>query len=974
MSGSRIFRLALATLGLGLFAAACGGSVSTGPNPLTIEATPETGAMPLAVGFKAKLQDVAVSDSAGTFAWDFGDGSTVETGSNPLHTFGSLGDFLVKLTLTADGKTYHADKKITVTATGPGVDLSVASVDVSPGSINPGAQITVKATIANSGTDAYTHNFINRIYLTTTPTLDPAVDQPRGTINMSGIQGSESKDGQTTITLPTTFSPSDYWVWVIADSGNGVSETDENNNTGKATSQLHVVSSALPIDLVATAPVVTGTSGAAGTSFNVDTTVSNAGTSDAGAFTVKVMLSPDPTITTADVQVGSVQIQSLAAGGTSPQTIAASIPAGVDNRPWYLGVIVDSQGAVFETNEDNNVSMLPALFHTSGGTGCTEDANEPNDTASTATPVTAGTLSALEVCKNSVDWFRVDLGMGDRLTSRINFQNVNGDLDLSVYAVGDTSNAIAVSNGSSDTEFVDAGYATSPTSYLVKVELGDASAGNQYDLLDAVAQNGGNGIDLVTTALTAGNGSPIPPGNSAAASITLWNFGTQAAGAFDVQLFLSTDATLSAGDVALDSFSVASLASGTSSTTSRSVSIPAGTASGWYYVIAHADSGAAIAETHEENNDFAVQVGVGNGCVDDTFAPNDSLGAAAPVDNGTFSNLQMCGTDDEDWFAVTTGAGGTLDVTITFDSNGHDFDLYLKDGSGMTPSGCSSCSSTGVTSTEHVSFTASTGGTYYVRVLSYSGMGAYSMSVSGSTGAMPDFAPSALTVTPTAITAGDDIQITFTLKNNSTMDAPALQYDVRLSSDTTIGGGDAVLATVDEPAMSAGETRSVTKKLNVPEAQPGGSYYVGVVADPSGAVSEASESNNTAHSASPITVTAMCTDDGFEENDTISTASTMAVGGTTNGLVVCSGDPDYYAFTPSSSGTLTLSIAFTHANGDLDMRLYDGASQALLGSSTGTSDSESISMTVTGGHLYKLKVYGFAGAANGYTMTTTLAP
>ena len=81
------------------------------------------------------------------------------------------------------------------------------------------------------------------------------------------------------------------------------------------------------------------------------------------------------------------------------------------------------------------------------------------------------------------------------------------------------------------------------------------------------------------------------------------------------------------------------------------------------------------------------------------------------------------------------------------------------------------------------------------------------------------------------------------------------------------------------------------------------------------------------------------------------------------------GNDDYYYFIAASTGQATISTSFTHALGDLDLAVYDG-DQAFLASSASTSDSESVTISVTDGLGYYVKVYGYSGATNpNYSLT-----
>lgn len=104
---------------------------------------------------------------------------------------------------------------------------------------------------------------------------------------------------------------------------------------------------------------------------------------------------------------------------------------------------------------------------------------------------------------------------------------------------------------------------------------------------------GAAGLPIVVTDTTANQG-----GGGAIASTT--------------RFYLSPDATWSAGDVLLDgSRVVPELPPGASSAGSTSVTIPAGTAAGSFYVLAKADADNVIAENQEGNNATARTIRIG---------------------------------------------------------------------------------------------------------------------------------------------------------------------------------------------------------------------------------------------------------------------------------------------------------------------------------------------------------------------------
>lgn len=118
---------------------------------------------------------------------------------------------------------------------------------------------------------------------------------------------------------------------------------------------------------------------------------------------------------------------------------------------------------------------------------------------------------------------------------------------------------------------------------------------------------------------------------------------------------------------------------------------------------------------------------------------------------------------------------------------------------------------------------------------------------------------------------------------------------------------------------------------------------------------------------------ATASDDSFENNDTLATAynlGTLTAAQTYTGLKMADA-ADYFKFTMNGAGTTanSVAIAFTHAQGDLDMKLYNSAGTQ-VGISQGTGNSETISLNGLAAGTYTVHVYGYQGVFNpNYSMT-----
>ncbi|HJL17743.1 MAG TPA: hypothetical protein RMH99_18910 [Sandaracinaceae bacterium LLY-WYZ-13_1] len=114
-----------------------------------------------------------------------------------------------------------------------------------------------------------------------------------------------------------------------------------------------------------------------------------------------------------------------------------------------------------------------------------------------------------------------------------------------------------------------------------------------------------------------------------------------------------------------------------------------------------------------------------------------------------------------------------------------------------------------------------------------------------------------------------------------------------------------------------------------------------------------------------------CTDDAGEDDDTRSTARSVSFtpsGDSEEALFmgqVCPDDDDYVAIEMSGPGTIEALVTFSHADGDLDVDLYD-PSGTRVGRADSATDDEMLTVDVAGGGTYALRIYGFLGSANDY--------
>lgn len=115
-------------------------------------------------------------------------------------------------------------------------------------------------------------------------------------------------------------------------------------------------------------------------------------------------------------------------------------------------------------------------------------------------------------------------------------------------------------------------------------------------------------------------------------------------------------------------------------------------------------------------------------------------------------------------------------------------------------------------------------------------------------------------------------------------------------------------------------------------------------------------------------------DDFFEDNDTLATAFSLIPPFDFANLCLRSFDDDWFSFTAAANTELQIDALFAHANGDIDLRLFD-LTDTLVASSLGVSDNEKIaySVPIGGSGVYKLQANLLSdpsGAGNSYRLLT----
>ena len=340
--------------------------------------------------------------------------------------------------------------------------------------------------------------------------------------------------------------------------------------------------------------------------------------------------------------------------------------------------------------------------------------------------------------------------------------------------------------------------------------------------------------DLAVTSLTPP--APATAGGAVTVVDTTMNKGTSPSQASETGFYLSTNGSLDAADVFLGSRQVSALAAGASESRSTTLTIPASTASGTYYMLAKADWSGQVPETVETNNlraSAAFRVGpdlvVSQVSVPATGAAGESL-----VVTETALNQ---GAD----VAAPSLTAFYLSVNPSWDAT----DVLL--GSRPVPQLAPAVSHQAATTVTIPVTTAA--GTYYI--LAKADVNASvaeslednNVKASAQVKVGADLILTAVTA-PAAAGAGDTVVVTDTTRNQGGADSPASSTSFYLSTNSQIDAADVFVGFRWVPELDAGMSNAGSVSVTIPGSTPAGSYYILAKADAEGAVAETSESNN----------------------------------------------------------------------------------------------------------------------------------
>ena len=400
------------------------------------------------------------------------------------------------------------------------------------------------------------------------------------------------------LAISTGPTAGNFYVLIRVDPDDAVLESNESNQDA---------ADGMPTTIVAGSPDLTGTidslnlSGnrvAVNENFTISRTLTNQQPFAAGPFTVKYYFSADSNLDGTDTLVGTEQLTTLAASGTDNNT-AVSLNSGSATGAFKLFMQVDSEGAIDETSENNNAILYFADDVTVLATG------QPDLVPTfVTTPATlqGGVVQDLQV--KITNEGTGSLAAGTPFLNR-----------LYIGEIGPTQDFL-IDEMSQDVSIPVMGAHTFTFNFPLPLSISGGWLVFVTDTGSAVTESNETNNEANTT-LTL-NGPPATPDLMAisvdpaitsttmfspvTANRTIWSLTNTAAGAFSVQYYLSTDKTIDGGDFLAGTESFASgMAADTQDAGTYTIIAPATT--GAFWLIMRVDSGSAVTEHNETNND-----------------------------------------------------------------------------------------------------------------------------------------------------------------------------------------------------------------------------------------------------------------------------------------------------------------------------------------------------------------------------------
>jgi len=280
--------------------------------------------------------------------------ANIPPGNYYLGTIIDYEDSLVEFSEDNNIGCISSSANITITVTQPDLQISACGASFSSGT----TRFYNNVIVSNSGTTTSGTATLG-VYLSSNNTVNTS-DYRVATASIPALSGGTTSSHNLSFNTATvTGVPAgNYYVGLIADSGNTVTESNENNNVSCVSSSASItIEDQTEPDIIISAKSVNSTNVACGSSISASATVKNNGDASTGEGSyMGYYLSTNTTLGASDTYLTNDYVGTLAPNAISSESAVLNIPAATAAGNYYILFVADYQKVITESNENNNVA------------------------------------------------------------------------------------------------------------------------------------------------------------------------------------------------------------------------------------------------------------------------------------------------------------------------------------------------------------------------------------------------------------------------------------------------------------------------------------------------------------------------------------------------------------------------------------------------------------------------------------------
>ncbi len=768
----------------------------------------------------------------------------VQTGTRYIHYVLDSGN------IVGESNESNNQGKKTINITGkPNLVVSVLSVQ--PTTQIPGGQMTVTYRVENKGETRATTTSYARIYFSTDTTID-TTDVYRGQIYIPGLDAGGSypspANGTTTITLPSNAATGTNYIGLLLDYNNGVTESNENDNT-KA-EKITVGSNIADLSMDSWT-LSSSTFQGAGDTVTIKFKIKNGGNANTGAFNVLFGYS-DSTSTSALTSLGTANVTGIAAGQTSSDiTATVQLPNNVASGKRYIHFYIDSDATIPESSETNNRSYTDIQI--TGKPNMQVDVLSISPTSQVGYGYVSVTYRVKNVGKvrstgNYVAFYYstdATITTQDTYLTRVYVGTLNVGTTLPTLGTNTTTVRVPASAKAGSTEYI--GAFADYTNTLSESDENDNTKSAALTVVSTIADLSMYSWSIKPTTVSGYN-------SAIDIEFRVRNNGTDFASFIKVSFYYSTSSstTTTQGLQLLGSLTIRRIDARTidSTQTLTNLKLPRSVVNGQGYIHAFVDPDNTINEQYETNNRSTKPLTI-------TGLPNLQVSVLSVQPTSLGAGGQITVTWRIFNAGLTAASNFKLGVYYSEDATITTQDTLLRTTT-VTVLGAQAFQPGSASGTTTVTLPQSANpGTRTIGLyVDYEGKVKETVETDNIKTAtiqvsapQPDLAASSIATTPNAQKTGQSVSITIKLQNLGGADVIGYQAGIYYSQDATVDSSDTLLQNVAMGPVKGGQSITRTVTVTLPTTLTGGQGYIGVFLDNDTKITESSETNNTASAA-----------------------------------------------------------------------------------------------------------------------------